>query len=199
MIDIIGAVRTLVSRLTAARAALLDEITAVRLAELSAANLPTDVDGLKTSRDRQLFSLDCWSIPQLNVVVPAVAATQTLPNVIVAALPAGMTVVKAIAIFKFRCIQNAGAANKLSLAQFIGIQKGGAGGFANAITLVDDQFAIAAAGVDAPGDVIMGDLNVVAKVTGNDTYNLQWTSALADVAGLTLTGVQMGIRVWYSV
>jgi hypothetical protein len=34
-------------QLTAARAALLDQITAARLAELDAANLPTDVDGIK--------------------------------------------------------------------------------------------------------------------------------------------------------
>jgi hypothetical protein len=47
--------------------------------------------------------------------------------------------------------------------------------------------------------VIIGDHNVVAKVTGNDTYNFQWTSANADVANLTLNDVQMGLRIWFSV
>jgi len=183
---------------TAARAALLDQITAARLAELDAANIPADIDGLKTSRTRQLFSVDYWSIPQISVVLPAGAATQTLPNVVVALLPNGMTVVKATAMFKFRMLDNAGAANKLNAAQFIGIQKGGAGGFANAISLVDDQFGIAAATREG-GDLVVGDLNVVAKVDANATYNFQWTSANADVAGLTFTDLQMGLRIWYSV
>ena len=39
---------TLLTRLNAARAALLDEITAVRLAELDAANIPADIDTLLT-------------------------------------------------------------------------------------------------------------------------------------------------------
>jgi len=176
---------------TAARAGYLDE--------LAAANLPADIDGLTTSTGRQLFTMDFWSIPQIAVVVPAVAADQALPDVVVAALPAGMTVVRAVAIFIYRCIQNAGAANMLAGAQFIQIQKGGAGGYANAITLVDDQFPVAAAAVDAPGGTAMGDLNVVAKVSADDTYNFQWDEAVADVAGLTFTDIQMGIRIWYSV
>ena len=190
---------TLHNKLTAARAALLDEITAARLSELDAANIPADIDGLKTSRGRQLFSMDFWSVPQLSVIIPAGAANQALPDVVVTDLPAGMTVVAAKAMFKFRSISNAGAANKLSGSQHIQIQKNGVGGYADAISLVDDQFTIAAATVDAPGDVVIGDHNVVAKVDGSATYNLQWTSANADVAGLTFNDVQMGLRIWYSV
>lgn len=177
--------------LTTARAGYLDE--------LAAANIPADVDTLKASHARQLFSVDYWSVPQLSVVVPAGAANQAMPDVVVAAIPAGATVVKATPMFKFRSVTNAGAANKLNGAQHIQIQKGGAGGYADAISLIDDQFTIAAATVDAPGDVVIGDHNVVAKVDGNATYNFQWTSANADVAGLTFNDVQTGLRVWYSV
>lgn len=143
-------------------------------------------------------SMDFWSIPQLAVAIPIAAATQTLPNVIVDVLPATATVIRAIAIFKARSISNAGAANKLTGAQEIQIQKGGAGGFVDAINFVVDEFKIAAAAVDAPADVIIGAINVVAKVTGNDTYNFQWTDAVADVAALTFNDVQMGIRVWFT-
>lgn len=154
---------------------------------------------LVAAKDRLLFSVDYWSIPQLSVVVPAGAATQTMPDVVVAALPAGITVIKATAMFKFRSITNAGAVNMLNGAQHIQVQKGGAGGFADAISLITDQFTIAAATVDAPGDVVVGDHNVVAKVDGNATYNFQWTSACADVAGLTFNDVQVGLKIWYSV
>jgi hypothetical protein len=151
--------------------------------------------------DRKLTSVDYWSIPQLSLVLEAAPATETLPDVIVSDLPAGATVVKALAIIKFRSITNAGAANKLDGAQHIGVQKGGAGGFTDGISLVDDQLTVAAAAVDAPGDVIIGDDNhdLAALVTGNDTYNFQWTSGHADIADLTLNDVQVGLRIWYSV
>ena len=165
----------------------------------AAGDLGTDIAALLASRNRELYSVDYWSIPKLSVVIPSVAADQTLPDVVVADLPAGITVVKATAIFKARSISNAGAANKLSGAQQIQIQAGGAGGFVDAIDFVDDQFTVAAAAVDAPGDVVIGLINVVAKVTGNATYNFQWDEAVADVANLTFNDVQIGLRVWYSV
>jgi hypothetical protein len=154
---------------------------------------------------RQQICIDYWSLPQLSVVIPAVAANQALPDVVVDTLPNDLIlgnppkVVKAQAMIMFRSLTNAGAANKLSGGQHIQIQKGGAGGYSNAISFVDDQLTIAAGAVDAPGDVIIGDHNVVAKVTGNDTYNFQWTNAVADVAGLTLNDVQVGLRIWYSI
>ncbi len=154
---------------------------------------------LAASGARILCSIAYWSVPQLTVVVPAGAANQALPDVVMDIMPASAVVVKAMAIFKYRSLTNAGAANKLNGAQHIQIQKGGAGGYADAISLIDDQFTVAAAAVDAPGDVIIGDHNVVAKVTANGTYNFQWTSANADIAGLTFNDVQIGLRIWYSV
>jgi len=147
--------------------------------------------------DQYFFAVDFWSIPQISVVVPAGALTQPLPDVVVANLPADMIVVKATAMFKFRMLDNAGAINKLNGAQHIQIQKGGAGGYADAISLVADQFGIAAASREG-GDVVIGDHNVITKVDGNATYNFQWTDALADVAGLTFNDVQVGLRIWYS-
>ena len=154
---------------------------------------------LDTRTGRQLFSIDYWSIPQKMVVVPGGALDQALPDVTVAALPAGATVVKVAVMFKFRSISNAGAANKLTNAQEIQVRTDAPGAWADAINLVDDQFLIAAATVDAPGDVVMGALNVVAVVAGNDTYNFQWDEAVADVAGLTFNDVQVGLRIWYSI
>lgn len=145
-----------------------------------------------------LFSIDYWSVPKVSVVVPIAAASQALPDVVVAALPAGMVVVKATAMFKFRMLGNAGVANKLTNAQHIQIQKDGAGGFADAISLVDDQFGIGAATREG-GDVVVGDHNVVAKVDADATYNFQWTDAIADVAALTFYDVQTGLRIWYSI
>lgn len=187
----------LAGKLTAARAALLDQITALRLAELDAANIPADIDGLKASRGRQLFSVDYWSVPQVSVILPIAAADRTLPAVVVAGLPAGMTVVKATAMFKFRMLDNAGTANKLTGDQQIQIQKA-AGALTDAISLVDDQFGIAAATREG-GDVVIGNINVAATVDSDATYNFLWDEAVADVALLTFYDLQMGLRIWYSV
>ncbi|MBA7540082.1 hypothetical protein ES705_32371 [subsurface metagenome] len=78
------------------------------------------------------------------------------------------------------------------------MQKGGAGGYVNAIFLDDNMFGIAEATREG-GDVVVGDLNVVAKVDGDATYNLQWTASLVDVADLKFCDVQTGLRIWYSV
>ncbi|GAI57897.1 unnamed protein product, partial [marine sediment metagenome] len=99
---------------------------------------------------------------------------------------------------KFRMIDNPGAANALQGDQYIGIQKGGGGGYDNAIFLDDNMFGIAEATREG-GDIVVGNLNVVAKVDGDATYNLQWTASLVDVADLKFCDIQTGIRVFYSV
>jgi hypothetical protein len=63
---------------------------------------------------------------------------------------------------------------------------------------------IAAATIDAPGDVIMGDHDPTSAIIvpggdPNDTYTFYWSNALANVAGLTLNDVQMGLRIWYHI
>ncbi len=149
---------------------------------------------------RQLFCMDFWSVPLEGVTLTDIAAPGTdvaLPDVVVD-LPAGVTVVQAVAMFKFRMLDNAGAANALQGDQYIGVQKGGAGGYVNAIFLDDNMFGIAEATREG-GDVVVGDLNVVAKVDGDATYNLQWTASLVDVADLKFCDVQTGLRIWYSV
>jgi len=164
-----------------------------------AAKLGDPTDDLDTRMGRMLFSMDFWSLPQKTVVVPIAAADQALPDITVADLPAGAAVVRVQVMFKFRSLSNAGAANKLTNAQEIQIRTDAPGAWTDAINLVDDQFLIAAAAVDSPGDVVMGLINVAATVTGNDTYNLQWDEAIADVAGLTFNDVQVGLKIWYSV
>ena len=162
--------------------------------------LPAEVAAIEAKLDKTLFCMDFWSAPLEGVTLTDIAAPGTdvaLPDVEVD-LPAGATVVRAVAMFKFRMLDNPGAANALQGDQYIGVQKGGAGGYANAIFLDDNMFGIAEATREG-GDVVVGNLNVVAKVDGDATYNLQWTASLVDVANLKFCDVQTGIRVWYSV
>lgn len=204
----IGAIEgatTLHNKLTAARAALLDEITALRMAELDAANIPADIDELKASKGRQLFSMDFWSNPQEEVSIPAMAGTLTLPSVTVADLPAGATIVRAIAMLKFRMVENTNvAANKLNGAtvpatsQVIQVRDDTPGTWRDAVNFVDDQFGLAASTREG-GDVLIGSVDIAVEVDGNDTYEFQYLLALADVASLNLNDCQTGLRIWYSV
>lgn len=146
-----------------------------------------------------IFQFDYWSVSQEEVAVTAVAGDLALPNVVVAGIPAGATVVRVVAMFKSRVIENTNAAvNKLNGAQEIQVRDDTPGAWADAINFVDDQFGLAASTREG-GDVIVGAIDLVATVDGNDTYNFQWASAVADQANLQFNDVQVGLRVWYRV
>jgi hypothetical protein len=192
LLDAITAyVDDLETRLSATRAGYLDE--------LGPANIPADIDELKTSKGRQLFSMDFWSTPQEEVQLTNVAGDKSLPDVAVADLPAGAVVVRAIAMFKFRMIENTNAAaNKLNGAQEIQVRLSPAGAWTDAINFVDDQFGIAGTTREG-GDVCIGAIDVAAVVNANATYNFQWDDAVADLANLQFNDIQVGLRIWYSV
>lgn len=157
--------------------------------------------------NRQLFCMDFWSDPQEEVSLAAAAATKTLPTVTVADLPSGATIVRAIAMFKFRMVENTNAAaNKLNGAtvagtsQVIQVRDDTPGTWYDAINFVDDQFGIAATTREG-GDVCIGSVDIAGagKVDANDGYNFQWLLGRADLDNLNFNDVQVGLRIWYSV
>ncbi|MBA7506210.1 hypothetical protein ES706_04891 [subsurface metagenome] len=163
------------------------------------------VDELKASKGRQLFSMDFWSDPQEEVVVTGGATTPGLPSVAVGDLPTNATIVRAIAMFKFRMVENTNeAANKLNGAtvaatsQVIQVDDSGATGYVDAINFVDDQFGLAASTREG-GDVCIGSIDIAARVDGNDTYSVRWLLGRADLDYLNFNDVQVGLRIWYSV
>jgi len=115
--------------------------------------------------------------------------------------------VRAIALLKFRIVENTAAAtaNKLdgatvaNTSQVIQIRDDTPGTYTDCINFVDDQFGIAAATREG-GDVIIGSIDIAGsgKVDANDTYNFQWLLGLADEDYLQFNDVQTGIRIWYS-
>ena len=143
-----------------------------------------------------IFSPDFWSEPQEELSVPVGPASQALPDVTLAGIPDTVTIIRAVAIFKFRSVENTNAAaNKLDGAQHIQVQDDTPGTWRDAISFVDDQFSLAATTREG-GDVAIGDHDISVEVDGNDTYNFQWTNASADLASLNFNDVQVGLRVW---
>ena len=134
-------------------------------------------------------------------------ATVSLPTVTVADLPSGATIVRAIAMFKFRMIENTNAAaNKLNggtvanTSQVIQVRDDTPGTWYDAINFVDDQFGLAAETREG-GDVLIGSIDIAGsgKVDANDGYNFQWLLARADLDFLNFNDVAVGLRIWYSV
>ena len=162
-------------------------------------HIQSDVTTIKTTTGVQLSSADFWSDPQEEAQINAAGITVALPTVTIAGIPAGATILRAIAMFKFRMIENTNAAaNKLNGAQAIQVRVDTPGAWADVINLVDDQFGIAAS-LREGGDVCIGSIDVSSIVVGNDGYEFQWANGKADGDFLNFNDVQVGIRVWYSV
>ncbi|MBA7692669.1 hypothetical protein ES703_101236 [subsurface metagenome] len=154
-----------------------------------------------------LFSMDFWSDLVEEIQLDGdVAATLALGTVNIADLPSGATIVRAIAMFKFRMIENTNAAaNKLdgatvaNTSQVIQVADDTPGTYYDAINFVDDQFGLAAETREG-GDVIIGSIDIsgVGKVDAVDGYLFRWLLALADEDYLNFNDVQVGLRIWYS-
>ena len=148
---------------------------------------------------KQLFCMDFWSVPQEEVAITGVAGDKALPSVVVAEIPG--TIVRAIAMFKFRMIEShtyAGG-NSLAGAQEIQVKETAAGDWVDAINFVDTQFTLAQDTREG-GDIIIGAIDVsTVEVDGNDTYNFQWDEAVAQQDGIKFNDIQVGLRIWYSV
>ncbi|MBA7541719.1 hypothetical protein ES705_34035 [subsurface metagenome] len=174
--------------------------------EINVANIKTVVDAIKTQTDKiatkMLFSMDFWSDPQKEVVVTGAQTNPGLPSVTVGDLPDGATIVRAIAMFKFRMVENTNAAeNSLdcTAVQPIQVQEPANGeAYTDAINFVDEQFTIAATTREG-GDVLIGSIDIGTKVVANETYNFQWLNAKAHLGNLQFNDIQCGLKIWYSV
>ena len=155
---------------------------------------------LGTDIGRMVFSLDFWSPSQEEVQLTNVAGDKTLPTVTVAGIPAGATILRVVAMFKFRAVENTNAAaNKLNGAQDIQVRDDSPGAWADAINFVDDQFGVDAGPLREGGDVFIGSIDIKATVVGNDGYNFQWDEGVADLANLQFNDLQVGLRVKFTV
>ncbi|MBA7520293.1 hypothetical protein ES705_12386 [subsurface metagenome] len=168
-----------------------------------------EVAAIIASQARQLFPMDFWSDPIEEISLTQAAGT--LPAVLAAwdvtieNLPIGATIVRAVAMLKFRMVENNNAAvNSLDGAtdpdtsQVIQVETDAPGTWRDAINFVDDQFSLAATTRES-GDVCIGTINIAVEVTGNDTYHLQWLLSKANQDNLNFNDVQTGLRIWYSV
>jgi len=164
-------------------------------AAITAAHATTD-GKLDNMIARELSSFDFWSNSLDVIDLPAAAADKNLPDVVVAGIPSGATVLRVVAMLKVRAIENTSAtgANAIQGAQAIRVKKStGSWPGSAAIDLADNLWTVALSTRD-PGDVPIGDNHIKSLVTGDGTYNLRFEDALVDYAVLRLNDVLVGLR-----
>ena len=177
-----AALATALGNYTAARAGYLDELDFDLQGTLStiAGYIDAEVAAIITSQGRELLTMDFWSDTQEELLINATAGDKSLPTVTVAELPAGATIVRAVAMFKFRMVESLYAgANAINVAQHIQVRDDTPGTWRDAISIADNLFTFTEAAREG-GDILIGDHDITVEVDGNDDYNFQWASADAD-------------------
>ena len=151
---------------------------------------------------KQIFCMDFWSAPQEEVAVTSVAGDVSLPSVTIEDFPSSDVIVqRAIAIFKFRILENTSSAgvNALALIQYIQVRDDAPGTWRNAITLPDNLYTIAASTREG-GDVIIGNIDISVEIVDlNNTYEFQWNEAVCDRNNLQFNDCQTGLRIYYAI
>ena len=156
--------------------------------------------------------MDFWSDQADKITIndddPSVGDVD-FPSVVVAGLPSGVTIARAIAILKVKAVKDtSGSDNKIEFAsKTIRVKKStGAWGTNDLVAINFDQNQwYTTASTKENGDVMIGDNDVKAEVDGVATYNFRSEetnrsdaiSALAD--SLELYDVQMGLRIYFTV
>jgi hypothetical protein len=139
-----------------------------------------------------------WGAPTEEIQLTDAATDTAFPQIVISKIPTGAVVTCAYLGIKYGAIENtAVGVNKVNGAQHIQISKGG-GAWADAIHIPDDYLSLAGATREG-GDIIWGDIDIAATITGNDTYTFQWDAALVDADFMLLNNVQTVLYIEYSI
>ena len=163
----------------------------------------TVVTGLIRKESTRVFP----SLNQVSAVLPAIAADVDFPSVTVPALPAGVTITSAYVLLLWRKqIDSSGATNAINGVDKTIRIKVSTGAWAAddivCMTIPDNSLSTDGSATEG-GDIIIGNVDVKAVVTGAGTYNFRSVQttrldALAvDGASLTLQDVKIAIVLAY--
>jgi hypothetical protein len=172
--------------------------------EIDITDIKNIISDMRTGIASMASMADFWSDPQEEVQIDSTGTTVTLPGVTVNGIPSNASILRAMAMFKFRIVENTNAAaNKLNggtvpaTGQVIQVRDDTPGSWIDAISFADDQFSLEGQTREG-GDVCIGSIDISSVVNGNNGYEFQWLLGKADLDFINFNDVQMGIRVWYA-
>ena len=165
-------------------------------------DIETDTADMQPRVPRITCHMDFWSNLQEEAQLGAgdESGVIALPDVVVADLPTGCTIVRAIAMFLCRSIENTNAsANAVDVATgHIEVRDDTPGSWMTAIDVPDNSFGVAGSTREM-GTVIIGDNDISGEVDGNDTYNFEFDDIGTDQDYLNFNDVQTGLRIYFTV
>jgi len=166
----------------------------------------TVVDAIKVNTDkmpRLASHMDFWSDNDDDITLTTTTtADYNLPNVVVAGLPTGVTIIRVVAILKIALIKDtSGSDNAINGATTLKVDAdSGYGSLVTAIDIPDNSWAVdVSEATERGGDVMIGDNDIKTEVTGNATYYGQLTDIGCDGNSLKLKDVAWGLRIYFTV
>jgi len=171
---------------------------------LSALN--TDLDTLLTrvpaeitQRAKSLFKIvEKFFASSVRLTITGTAGNVTIKSNFSISLIPSNVIIDYVHIYVFSQVtENTNAsANKVNGAQNIQIQKTVGGTWTNCVNILDDALRVPASTRDM-GRLLGVPVDCKSEVTGNGSYNLQWTSAQMDLDSLYLDDVFFLIEVGF--
>jgi len=177
-----------------------DDVTLVL--EDTGTTLENRQDGMDSKLDDIVCKMTFASTQDDNVSITAAQTNINLPSCVVADLPAGITIVRVLAYLKIQYFKdtygNDNAINNADMDMAVDADIA-YGSTVDAITIPDNSWLIdVSESTLLPGDLIIGEVDLTAEVTGNGTYYARLENAQADGANLECYGVQWGLMVYYT-
>lgn len=173
---------------------------AENLDELAAANIPADIDAIKTQTDKmpRIQSGDSsfgGFEPVITLKAAADPAALSVATKFTPNLPAGVTVTKAKLLVKFRDITCVAAANWIATGGVVQIKKAG-GAWLTGITLQVNMLQVASGAV-GPGDLWIGDIDVKAQIEDGVESEFRLITLRSNADDLLLRDVEFGAQIFF--
>lgn len=147
--------------------------------------------------------MDFWSDNDDIVDITNAALNPVLPSVVVAGLPVGAKIIRVVAMIKIAVIKDSsGADNKINnAAMIVAVDSDIAyGSTVTGINIPNSSWAVdVSENTERGGDVLVGDNDIKAEVTGDGTYYFRFENAQAVGANLKLLDLAVGLRVYFRI
>jgi len=163
----------------------------------SAANQATIIADI----GRNVSMMEFWGDVDDIITLTTATIDINLPNIVVADIPAGATIIRVVGMIRMRAMNNTNAAtNAINGANAIKVKKS-TGAWAtddvDLINIVDNVWSTAASTKEG-GMLIEGDNDAATEVDENATYNLRFNGNIfVDGNNLELIDVDVGLKVYF--
>lgn len=152
---------------------------------------------------KTVCSMIFWSDVSALLSITDSSASLNCNNVVVTGLPSGVTIIRVVALLKIQFIRDTSASDNAINNASMTLKVDADSGYTSTVTAIDipdNSWAVdVSTSPDLSGDIIEGDNNIKTEVTENATYYVRFENAQADGANLELHGVQVGLKIYFTV